>query len=388
MPQLYELVNPDEMTWLTFNGWVNETFHPTEPLAILKYSKRAVPGADCWTVDAIHHCRGLIYNTDSGEIVARPFKKFWNYGEPGAARIPLDAKSVQVYDKVDGSLGIGYALPSDPDKLRIATCSSFTSEQAIRANQILDRKYPSVPTTWHYTPLFEIVYPENRIVLDYGDQEDLVLLGGVDIRNGDVHGPEFFSDDWDGPVVQRFEYPTLASALAAPPRENAEGFVIRWGIDNQMIKVKQQDYVDLHRIVFGLSEKMVWKHLRDYGGTELLIEGVPEEFQEWIRKVEGRLLGEAARIEEAIRTEYGEIVWNIDWAALADQFPGNGSEECRRANAKAFAAEVANHNSPHKWALFLLFHGKGDQIRQILLEKHLEPMGRTGISPADRDQED
>jgi hypothetical protein len=35
----------------------------------------------------------------------------------------------------------------------------------------------------HLTFCFEIIYPENRIVLDYGNDEKLVLLGTFD-KNG------------------------------------------------------------------------------------------------------------------------------------------------------------------------------------------------------------
>jgi putative RNA ligase len=39
------------------------------------------------------------------------------------------------------------------------------------------------------TVLVEIVYPANRIVLDYGGLDDLILLGAVDIATGRTFGP-------------------------------------------------------------------------------------------------------------------------------------------------------------------------------------------------------
>lgn len=40
---------------------------------------------------------------------------------------------------------------------------------------LTDRYSAWTPPTGH-TVLFEIIYPENRIVVDYGEMEDLVLL--------------------------------------------------------------------------------------------------------------------------------------------------------------------------------------------------------------------
>lgn len=301
---LYDLVDVDEMTWLNDNGYLNETSHPTEQLSILNYSKRAVPGAECWKVESLHYCRGLIYNTATGEIVARPFKKFWNHGEPGAAEIPLDTK-VQVLDKVDGSLGIMY--PSARHGYAIATRGSFTSDQAAWATAILRERY------WHFVPdpawtlLFEIVHPQNRIVLDYGDMNDLVLLGGVGLSgpiDGSVLGPDSFPE-WNGPRAEVLFKGSFAEALKLPrDRQNAEGYVIRRLQNDDMVKLKQQDYVELHRIVFGLSEKMVWKHLRDHGNVTALYDGTPEEFWPWIDSVAGRILGEAIRLEEQAYQEF------------------------------------------------------------------------------------
>src|SRR5579871_6918930 len=63
--------------------------------------------------------RGLIFNATTGEVVARPFRKFFNYGE----RLPLPGTSmVEVTEKVDGSLGILYREDGD---YKIATRGSF-----------------------------------------------------------------------------------------------------------------------------------------------------------------------------------------------------------------------------------------------------------------------
>lgn len=104
--------------------------------------------------------RGLILNKHTGEVVARPFDKFWNWGEKGW-KPKGDIK--HVYAKEDGSLGILYRHNGE---YCIATRGSFTSPQALRATKILQKNY-GLTTLWDdWTLLFEIIYPENRIVVD------------------------------------------------------------------------------------------------------------------------------------------------------------------------------------------------------------------------------
>ena len=59
-------------------GWVQVQHHQEFPLDIYNYT-RATVHENKW--DAVtSKCRGIIVNRDTGEIVARPFEKFHNYG--------------------------------------------------------------------------------------------------------------------------------------------------------------------------------------------------------------------------------------------------------------------------------------------------------------------
>ncbi len=116
--------------------------------------------------------RGLILNHVTGEIVARPFDKFHNWGERG---MTTDAPIVSVAEKVDGSLGV--SRRDEWGNILISTRGSFDSDQAIWATCWLNRNYPpALLSLWpaECTFLFEIVYPENRIVIDYSGWSGLV----------------------------------------------------------------------------------------------------------------------------------------------------------------------------------------------------------------------
>lgn len=125
-------------------------------------------------------CRGLILDGDF-KIVARPFQKFFNLGEHENQVIPNE--SFEVFEKMDGYLGILYWLDKKP---HIATRGSFASEHALVATEMLHTQYADVIPLLEKskTYLFEIIYPENRIVLDYVNERKLVLLAIVDTEIG------------------------------------------------------------------------------------------------------------------------------------------------------------------------------------------------------------
>jgi RNA ligase len=153
---------------------------------------------------------------------------------------------VHVTDKADGSLGILYPLPSGG--WAMSTRGSFASEQAAHATQVLNERYGDFQPAPGVTTLVEIVYPQNRIVLDYAGMDDLILLGGVEVATGTVYDTASFPD-WTGPRTATFEAATLADALALEPRANAEGIVVRDLTTGAMIKIKRiiSSYIESSR---------------------------------------------------------------------------------------------------------------------------------------------
>ena len=76
------------------------------------------------------------------------------------------------------------------------------------------------------TYLFEIIYPENRFVVDYGKQSSLILLAVIDTKTGDEDNIEKYSH-LGFPMVQRFK-PTNLNDLKELDLPNKEGFVVKF----------------------------------------------------------------------------------------------------------------------------------------------------------------
>jgi RNA ligase len=66
------------------------------------------------------------------------------------------------------------------------------------------------------------------------------------------------------------------------------------------VKVKQADYVELHRIVTGLNRKAVWRTLRDGTFRENIVH-LPDELYKWAEEVAAELLRKHAAIKQEAR---------------------------------------------------------------------------------------
>lgn len=135
--------------------------HPDTDLYILNYTPKCQ--YDKLWDGFTKQCRGLIID-DKGNIKARPFSKFFNIEEHQPEEIPNEPFIVTV--KEDGSLGITYWIGNKPF---IATRGSFTSPQAIKANEMIKEKYSNnfnniIKYKDEFTFLWEIIFKENRIV--------------------------------------------------------------------------------------------------------------------------------------------------------------------------------------------------------------------------------
>jgi RNA ligase len=310
-------MNIKDLKQLIADDYINVQKHPTADLYIYNYSPKAQYDRlwNEWTLA----CRGLIMN-GLHEVVARPFQKFFNLEE--SENLIFPDESFEVYEKMDGSLGILYWVDTAErrPKPAIATRGSFTSEQAIVATELLHTKYadvwPNLDPTKTY--LFEIIYPENRIVIDYGDERKLVLLAIIDTKSGVElpmktsytvetrhalslpHQPKF-TNGFE--IVKRYDGLNDLAQLKALEEENREGFVVKFR-NGYRLKVKFEEYVRIHKIITRVSTVNIWEYLKE--GQDLLpiLERVPDEFYDWVKVTHAQLLNDFAKIESEAKSEF------------------------------------------------------------------------------------
>ena len=271
--------------------------HPGADLLIWNYTQKCQFDR-VWSEETMM-ARGLITDLE-GNIVARPFKKFFNLGEQD---IQLPAEPFYVQEKFDGSLGILYWVGDTPS---LATRGSFTSEQAIKGTEMLS-KYDVSTLNRNYTYLFEIIYPDNRIVVDYGGEEKLVLLAVIDTETGKD------MPIYDG--VHKLVYATAFTdkkidSLKEEDSKNREGFVITFQ-SGLRVKVKFDEYVRIHKIVTGVNAVRVWENLKEDKFIDEWVENVPDEFHDWVMQTAFELDLAYTDIESKAKYAY-ELVASLE----------------------------------------------------------------------------
>lgn len=393
MTKIDELFDPRALDQALSDGHVREQTHPYLPYKIYNYSDEASHGG-IWT-DVTRQCRGLIVNSNTGEVLARPFEKFHNWGDRHAyagrkpdltlrgrartlirqlLRRPEGPERVVVTDKMDGSLGIVYPTPTGH---AVATRGAFMSEQAIHATAVWEDRYEdavSVDPRW--TLMLEIIYPFNRIVVDYHGMDDLVVLGAVNINTGDTLSPGDAAAlvGWAGPVAREFPYASLADALAATPRPNAEGYVVHFPDAGERIKLKQADYVALHRILTGVTARTLWEFL----AVNACVDGVeigPQE-SDPVGFLVRKLQLAPNRIKEilAVGPDWQDIymqgvpeefrVWVVDRIGTLNR----AAAEQRRVIADAFTQLQATATDAHRSGLVTAARQITEHWRIVLLQ--------------------
>lgn len=233
-------------------------------------------------------CRGLIVD-EQGNILNNPFQKFYNLGETEDTMIQnLPCEVPSITEKLDGMLGILYEEGNNP---AIATRGSFDSPHAKWATNWLRLKgYSLDDFKPDYTHLFEIIYPGNKIIVNYGDRAEPVLLA---VRHNSGYGELNHikeAEELGLSYVKEFSAgnDTISDALKYLDKLKGtefEGFVCKYS-NGLRLKIKSADYRRLHKILIGFSAKDVWATLRDTGTVEHVLESVPDEFYDWIKKVE------------------------------------------------------------------------------------------------------
>lgn len=267
--------------------------HPEAELYIYNYSPKTQYERE-WN-ECTLACRGLITDGEM-RIVARPFQKFFNLEE--LENFQPEISSFEVYEKLDGSLGILYWREGNP---YIATRGSFSSEQALAANEMLYSQYAHAIARLNpdYTYLFEIIYPENRIVVNYDDEKSLTLLAVIETQTG----RDLPLEPIGFPLVKKYDGITDVWILKQLEENNREGFVVKFP-DGFRLKVKFGEYQRIHRIVTQVSSLTIWEYLKDQKPMNGILERVPDEFYDWVRRVHLELLTEFQRIEAEANAEF------------------------------------------------------------------------------------
>lgn len=309
-----------------------------DPLLLKKTSGDLVlanASLELYTPQAEHqlYAKGIVYRRDPYRLVSLPLVKIYNLGERDVTADDLSALlgegdvRLRFLRKLDGSLVQVFAdggrlwfttrgmiegarsgprEATDPDRDGARAGFDFLGT----ARALLRREAPHlVEDPGHldgHTLLFELLHPGAPHVTQYGDREDLVLLGAFDRARFAYLGYEALvalADRLGLPVVDALDpagetlAERIAGLLAALSGTDQEGSVLNFERGGEVVyrvKVKTPDYLRLLRAMaqcsYDRAEAMLdarpdlaaWEdfeaHLRGLGRDE-----VPEEVLPYYR---------------------------------------------------------------------------------------------------------
>ncbi len=295
-------------------------------------------------------CRGLFLEPGTWNVASRSFAKFFNQGEPYAA--DLDWTTARVTEKLDGTLICIYhyrgewrvGTRSRPDAGGNCHSHSFTFATLVR------RTLDEIGTPWdrfvealdpgrHYS--FELVAPENRIVVPYAER-GLVWLGCWDAAT--LRELSLW-DLPDLPVPRVAQHPLRTAAEVRAAVEalhpfDGEGVVVS-DAGFQRLKVKSPRYALVQRSMVHLqTDRQRLEYLLS-GQLDDLWPLLPEVYREQTRAVQARLealvrdtLAEYERLRHIpAQREFAEAALPWCWSkALFDLRKGKTMDEVLRAS--------------------------------------------------------
>jgi RNA ligase len=247
----------DGYTVLNYVVSMTDTFPSTKPAggSAKDRAKKAAIAA------LRRECRGMIFCSETGDILRRPYHKFFNVGER-ADHLPdtFDlSKSHVILEKLDGSMIVPFMLNGE---IRWGTKMGLTDvaapvEEFVAARPDYAELAESLISVG-YSPVFEWCTRKQRIVLDYGSDDMLVLTAVRDIITGEYlpHNQlVLLGVARHIPVVKAYEPATDMDAflLYTKALKDVEGFVIRFA-DGHMAKVKCDWYCQIHRAKDALTQ--------------------------------------------------------------------------------------------------------------------------------------
>ena len=160
------------------------------------------------------------------------------------------------------------------------------------------------------TYLLEVLYPENRIVVDYGDRRELVLLSVIITSTGKELSHSEITSLYSNyfAVVKLYEIKNIENLIELKELEedNREGFVIRFE-NGFRVKVKFTEYVRLHGILTNVSNLTVWEHMKDNYEFDELLDRVPDEFYDWLKRTAHKIQDDFNEIERKAIMEFLRI---------------------------------------------------------------------------------
>jgi RNA ligase len=335
-------LNLEEIETRVASGLINSVRHRELDYTLYNYTRRT-QFDNIWDFYT-KTCRGLILDS-TGEIIARPFQKIFNLNQTPETRIEsLPEGYPKITEKLDGILGI---LFPEKERPAITTRGEFESEYAKWATEWIRAKgFSTDDFKPEYTYCFEIIYPASKIVVDYGNRTELVLLAVL--NNAGHEELDHIQEAEELGITYAKEYPfteidDAIEWLGDFKGNEKEGLVMKYS-NGLRVKIKSDDYKRIHKVLTGLTVKDIWESLRAGQSLDPILDIVPDEMYDWVRQKESELTAKKNHIMDNAREVYLEAT--------------------KLSGRKEQAEYVLSHTGAISGVIFKLLNGREDEAEQ------------------------
>ena len=323
-----------------FFSCVHITQH--DDLVGLKYNLQTTP-KDMWDNpnSPYRECRSIVIDIKNEKIVMCPFRKFFNLDEVEENKLNkvridiLKSNHFEITNKLDGSMQCATYYNGE---ILLTGSTSINSENSWRIKDgysMLDNSYKVLIKSFpNYTFIFEYISKKDVHVVNYSkEQEGLYLIGirhnttGIELSYLEVIT---LAHKYNVKVVE-MEHLTLNELLKEmkiAKCDEKEGWVLN--IDGHKIKIKTDDYVNMHRL-FGVrpSPNIVIKAIaNDY--YDDFYAKVPESQKEYVSDIEFKVKTFVLQMEHDIFVAYKSIPKNLDKREAMIYIQNNVDKDIRK----------------------------------------------------------
>ncbi|MFP4402479.1 MAG: RNA ligase [Candidatus Nanoarchaeia archaeon] len=250
--------------------------------------------------------RGIVFNIKTGNIVARPFGKFFNINENESTQLhKLPNEEFEVFEKIDGVLAIVFFYDNE---WILTTRGEFNSLQAQIGQELLQTINLNTLNTQH-TYLCEIVDSRCEIMTSHKQSSHLTLIGIIDTQSGqevssyDVEKICIHSNFTCVKKIKTFSNIQEIIDDSKHWSANFEGVVIRFS-SGLRVKVKSQAYIDALTFKQYSNSKSLLHYLDMNGDYSMAkLEQLDEEIVDTIKNKLQLLSFEYKQIYEQIKKE-------------------------------------------------------------------------------------
>ncbi|QSF43441.1 RNA ligase [Paenibacillus tianjinensis] len=291
-------------------------FNQSEEILLIRYGLAEMQKGMWEDVDSVYReCRSVVINLKDEELVLTPFRKFFNLNEVAENMVEVVSKSIQeaknfeVADKLDGSMQsarwykgrvfmCGSMAISEKSSWRLEDGYSMLNDNYI--NMIKDN--PDLTFIFEY-----ISIKDAHVVIYEKSKEGLHLIGIRNTLTGEQYN---YSDvlkmankyNVSAVSLESITLDEMLTKMKELKSHEKEGWILN--IDGHLIKMKCDDYVNIHRILDSVSSVNVIIRAIADNEYDDLISKIPEKYREKTEKIANLIFDHVHNINSQINYHY------------------------------------------------------------------------------------